>query len=121
MNEASPVIMSAGTLAGDKVCNRKDETLGRIQDIMLDTSNGRICYAVLASGGVLGMGNRLFAIPWSAMELDTVNQRFILDVDVDRLRAAPGFDKDHWPNMADRSWATGVDSFYGSPAEGPQP
>ena len=81
---------------------------------MLDIRGGRISYAVLSSGGFLGMGDRLFAIPWSALTLDTTNKRFVLDVDVKRLKAAPGFDKDHWPDMADPLWASGVQSYYGT-------
>ena len=72
----------------------------------------RIAYAVLSFGGVLGMGEKLFAVPWSALKLDTVNKRFTLDINKDRLEGAPGFDKGAWPRMADRSWATQVHSYY---------
>lgn len=79
---------------------------------MIDMRSGRIAYAVLSFGGVLGMGEKLFAIPWSALKLDTVNKRFILGIDKDRLNDAPGFDKDAWPRMADRNWATQIHSYY---------
>lgn len=108
------VLLSASTLAGDEVCNTKGKSLGKLQDIMLDTESGRIAYAVLSSGGFLGMGDRLFAVPWSALKLDGEQRRFILDVDAERLKAAPGFDKDHWPDMADKAWATEVHSYYGT-------
>jgi sporulation protein YlmC with PRC-barrel domain len=107
-------ILSAGTLTGDDVCNSKGETLGSIQEIMLDTERGEISYAVLSSGGFLGMGDRLFAVPWSSLKLDAENKRFILDVSADRLKAAPGFDKSHWPDMADAAWATSIHSYYGT-------
>ena len=42
------------------------------------------------------------AYPWSALTLDADNRRFILDVPKERLQNAPGFDKDHWPAMADQ-------------------
>jgi len=90
-----PVVLSAGTLCGNDVCNNKDERLGTVQDIMLDTDSGTIRYAVMSSGGFLGMGDRLFAVPWGALKLDSHNKRFILDVDAERVKAAPGFDKDH--------------------------
>jgi hypothetical protein len=67
---------------------------------------------VLSSGGFLGMGDRLFAVPWSAFTLDAEHERFILDMDVDRLKAAPGFDKDAWPNMADATWNSTIESYY---------
>lgn len=105
-------LLSTSTITGDEVCNMQDEDLGKIQDLMLDTAEGRIRYAVLASGGFLGMGDRLFAVPWKALQLDTENKRFLLDVDVERLKDAPGFDKDHWPNMADPTWNSTVESYY---------
>jgi sporulation protein YlmC with PRC-barrel domain len=99
------LLLSATTLTGNEICNRYGEKLGHIRDFVLDMDNGRIRYAVMSCGGFLGMGDRLFAIPWSALDLDTEHKRFLLDVGIDRLKAAPGFDKDNWPNMADEQWA----------------
>lgn len=107
-------LLSATTISGDEVCNMQDQKLGKIQDIMLDVTEGKIRYAVLASGGFLGMGDHLFAVPWKALKQDKENKRFLLDVDVERLKNAPGFDKDHWPNMADATWNSTVESYYAS-------
>ncbi|HJV86043.1 MAG TPA: PRC-barrel domain-containing protein [Noviherbaspirillum sp.] len=107
-----PEVMAADTLQGDKVVNRQGESLGEIEDIMLDVPSGRVAYAVLSFGGVMGIGDKLFAVPWSALTLDADQKCFVLDVAKDRLKNAPGFDKDHWPSMADTSWATDVHSFY---------
>jgi len=108
-----PALMGAHTLNGNDVYNRRNESLGDIKEIMLDMENGRVAYAVLSFGGVLGMGEKLFAVPWSALRLDTGNKRFVLDVEKDKLDSAPGFDKDHWPDMADPAWAQQVHSYYG--------
>lgn len=110
--QAGTTLLSASTITGDEVCNLQGETLGEIQDVMLDIVEGRIRYAVLSSGGFLGMGDRLFAVPWKALKLDQGNKRFLLDVDKDRLENAPGFDKGQWPNMADPKWNSTVESFY---------
>lgn len=107
-----PTLLSAGTIEGNEVCNLQDEKLGTIQDIMLDMQSGNIRYAVLSSGGFLGMGDRLFAIPWSALKIDSDHKRFTLDVDMERLKAAPGFDKDNWPDWSDTNWSARVDSYY---------
>jgi sporulation protein YlmC with PRC-barrel domain len=114
MRPGNPVLLSASTLAGDDVYNRTEDKIGRIHDIMLDMASGRIRYAVMSSGGFLGMGDRLFAIPWSALTLDADQHRFLLDVSAEKLRQAPGFDKDHWPDMADAAWAGKVESYFGS-------
>jgi len=71
-------------------------------------------YAVLSFGGFLGMGEKFFAVPWNALTLDTKNKRFVLNVEKDRLKDAPGFDKDHWPNMADQSWMNEIHAYYGT-------
>ncbi|MGH8490701.1 MAG: PRC-barrel domain-containing protein [Gammaproteobacteria bacterium] len=109
-----PQVMAADTLQGDSVVNRQGDTLGEIQDIMIDVPSGRVGYAVLSFGGFLGMGDKLFAIPWNALTLDAENERFILDVPKERLDSAPGFDKDHWPSMADQRWGTEIHTFYGT-------
>jgi len=107
-----PFVMDASTLDGDNVVNPAGEDIGKIEAIMLDVAAGRIAYAVLSFGGFLGIGSKLFAIPWSALTLDTVEHRFLLDISVERLESAPGFDEDHWPAMADRRWATDVHPYY---------
>ena len=109
-----PELMGANTLIGNDVYNQKDENLGDIKEIMLDVRSGRVSYAVLSSGGFLGIGEKLFAVPWTALSLDTVNKRFVLNVEKDRLKSAPGFDKDQWPNMADPSWAKSIHDYYGT-------
>ena len=113
-----PRLMGADTLMGNDVYNRQEEDLGDIKEIMLDVPAGRISYAVLSFGGVLGMGEKLFAVPWDALTLDTANKRFTLDVSKDQLKNAPGFDKDTWPNMSDQTWAKGVHSFYSTKLPG---
>jgi len=112
-----PEMMGAATLVGNDVYNQKDEDLGDIKEIMLDLSNGTVAYAVLSFGGFLGMGDKLFAVPWHALKLDTLNKRFVLNVEKERLRDAPGFDKGHWPNMADQSWAREIHSYYGTQSQ----
>jgi hypothetical protein len=57
--------------------------------------------------------DKLFVIPWGALELDAQNKRFILDIDKDMLEDAPGFDKDNWPETTEREWLVDVFSFYG--------
>jgi len=109
-----PELMGANTLNGNDVCNQKGEDLGDIKEIMLNMRTGRISYAVLSFGGFLSLGEKLFAMPWQALTLDTENKRFLLNVDKDRLESALGFDKDSWPNMADPAWVEGIHTFYGT-------
>ncbi|BBL77401.1 PRC-barrel domain-containing protein [Methylomagnum ishizawai] len=107
-----PKLMGADTLIGDDVCNAKGEVLGDIKEIMLDMGTGSVAYAVLSFGGLMGIGEKLFAVPWNALKLDTVNKRFELGVDPAALENAPGFDKDAWPDMADPHWMAQVNNYY---------
>lgn len=111
-----PELMGANTLLGNDVYNRAGEDLGDITEFMIDMASGKVAYAVLSYGGVLGMGDKLFAVPWAALALDTANKRFTLDVVKDDLKDAPGFDKDRWPSMSDQAWVSGVHKFYGTHA-----
>ncbi len=109
-----PALMGANTLLGNDVYNTDKEKLGDIKELMVDMASGNVAYAVLSYGGVLGLGDKLFAVPWSALSLDTQHKRFTLKVSKDALKDAPGFDKAHWPSMSDKTWAGGVHTFYGT-------
>lgn len=97
-------VLSAHTIIGDHVYNLQDEDLGKVDDLMLDTDKGCINYAVLSHGGMLGMGDKFFAVPWDALKLDTANKRFMLDVSKEMLDNAEGFDKNDWPDMPDTTF-----------------
>jgi sporulation protein YlmC with PRC-barrel domain len=106
-------VLSAGSLAGDRVRNNAGEDLGKIEEIMIDIHSGRVAYGVLSFGGFLGMGNKLFAVPWHALSIDLDNHEFVLDVSREILENAPGFDKSDWPDMADPDWGAQIHRHYG--------
>ena len=83
-------VLSASALKGDKVVNHQGEDLGKI-----------------------GMGDKLFAIPWQAFGVDTVEKRLVLNADKELLKKAPGFDKSNWPDMADTAWGSKLYGYYG--------
>ncbi|CAB3772757.1 PRC-barrel domain-containing protein [Paraburkholderia humisilvae] len=112
-NGPGPEVMAASTLDGDRVLSSDGHDIGKLKDIMLDVRSGRIAYAVLSTGGFLGIGDKLLAIPWSALTLDTDHPCFVLSLSADRVKNAPGFDKNHWPSMADATWATSIHQYYG--------
>ncbi|MBS1138672.1 MAG: photosystem reaction center subunit [Proteobacteria bacterium] len=110
----APRVLSASSLASDDVYNPKGDKLGSIKELMLNIESGKICYAVLSFGGFLSLGEKLFAVPWSALTVDTENKRLVMDTDEERLKNAPGFDADNWPNMADATWEKTVHGYYGT-------
>jgi sporulation protein YlmC with PRC-barrel domain len=106
------LVLSASTVVGDRVRNPAGEDLGKIEEIMLDVPGGRIAYAVLSFGGFLGIGDKLFAVPWRALQIDTGEHEFILEIDRKMLETAPGFEKHQWPDMADPEFSGPVHKFY---------
>ncbi|MBK9120677.1 MAG: PRC-barrel domain-containing protein [Phycisphaerales bacterium] len=102
----------SSNLTGKKVTNPADEDLGTLQEIVVDANSGRILYGVLSFGGFLGLGDKLFAIPWSALPLSGDAHAFVLDVDKERLEKAVTFDKRQWPNFADEQFALATFKHY---------
>lgn len=109
----TPTALSASTLIGDPIRNPSGEKLGTLEEIMIFVDDGRIAYAVLSAGGVMGMGDRYFAIPWPMLSVDTDSHEMVLDVDKKEIEDSPGFDKDNWPDSGDSDWLSQVYSHYG--------
>lgn len=105
-------ILSASSLIDNNVINPKGEDIGYIKEIMIDPPMGRIAYAVLSFGGFLGFGDKLFAVPFDLLRLDTEKEQFVLDVDKELLEQAEGFDKDNWPNFADPAFRSTIYKHY---------
>ena len=89
--------LTASSIIGDKVHNTKGEHMGKIEDIMIDITTGKIEYVVIEFGGFLTIGEKYFAIPFNLLKVDPVNKAFVFDQPKERLEKAPGFDLNHWP------------------------
>jgi sporulation protein YlmC with PRC-barrel domain len=109
-------MMKGSTFIGADVENPQGQDLGDIKDLVIDRATGRIAYAVVSFGGFLGMGEKLFAVPWGAFAQSSDNRdKFILAVDKERLTNAPGFEANNWPQMTSREWVTSLYSYYNVP------
>jgi sporulation protein YlmC with PRC-barrel domain len=100
----------ATTLFNDRVRNSAGEDLGKIVDMVIDPDTGTIRYAILSSG------DKLFAIPWSLMSASPSRDHILLNMDKIKLERAPGFDREHWPDMADPTWQRDIHDYYGGSA-----
>ena len=109
----SPV--KASSIIGTNVVNPKGDSLGDIKEVVIDPRIGRVAYVVVSFGGFLSMGEKLFAIPFSALVFKVTKNEYVLDVSKERLKAAPGFDPDHWPKMSDEKWNRDVYKYYERP------
>jgi sporulation protein YlmC with PRC-barrel domain len=124
--KSHPCIHLAKDLIGMKVVNPEGEHIGKIEDIVVRPS-GEVAYAVLSFGGFMGLGDKLFAMPWTVLtsrvsslskpeESDSLNNDgkllLVLPLDKERMKKAPGFDKNNWPVMTSPDWAKDIDSYY---------
>ena len=109
---ATSVVAAKKHIIGANVVNAQNEDLGKIEDLAMDTENGRVAYAVLSFGGFMGMGDKLFAVPWNAFRF-TADNKLLLNANKEVLKNAPGFDKNTWPDFANRSWGDNVYKHYG--------
>ena len=104
--------LTARSITGDKVENPGGEDLGKIDDLMINVGTGEVEYAVIEFGAFLGIGGKLFAVPFEELELDPSRQVFVLRRDKEYLKNAPGFDKAHWPDTNDHRYFESVNSYY---------
>jgi sporulation protein YlmC with PRC-barrel domain len=104
----------ASLLIGKDVRNAQGEDLGDIKDIVVDMSTGRVHYVVLSFGGFLGVGDKLFAYPMRAFKPAADKDELILTVDREKLKSAPGFDKDRYPDWNAPDYRAQVDRYFGS-------
>ncbi|MFG0262396.1 MAG: PRC-barrel domain-containing protein [Novipirellula sp. JB048] len=111
----------ASQLIGMNIQNDRGESVGEIEDLVIDSASGRVRYAAVTYGGIIGIGNKLFAVPFAAFQFkpdpedpdDADDYVLVLNVTQQQLEGAEGFDEDHWPNMADKNFARELDQRYG--------
>ena len=103
----------ATKLLGENVLDKKGDRLGKVEDLAIDFEQGRVRYAILSFGGFLGMGEKRFAVPIQALQRFGDDDRLLLNVDREKLKNAPGIDKDEWPDFEDGPYVTSVYKFYG--------
>ncbi len=106
-------VVPASEIIGEAVVNPEGESVGKILELVIDAGKNRVVYAVLSFGGFMGMRNKLFAIPWEAFEFSETETKLILNVDREKLEAAPGFEKgDKWPDFKDTLWGESIYNYY---------
>lgn len=110
-----PDIVKGSKIIGKPVQNLDGKDLGKLEDLAIDELDGNIRYAVLSFGGVLGLGEKYFAIPWEALTLSNDRKHFVLDLEEKVLAKAPGFNRGKWPDFADPAYHVTIYDFYNLP------
>jgi sporulation protein YlmC with PRC-barrel domain len=113
-NESMQQVSRASKIIGVHVTNANGDNLGDVKELVLDPDSGQVVYAVVSFGGVLGVGDKLFAVPWKALHWTRDKGYYAINVDKATLKKAPGFDKQHWPDSSNK-WdqlREEIDQFY---------
>jgi uncharacterized protein YegP (UPF0339 family) len=84
------------------VVNKKGDDMGQVQTFVVDMREGLIAFALVAFGGILGITDKWFAMPWAALKWHPETMKFILDMPKEVLKEAPGMDKDKWLEEIDK-------------------
>lgn len=100
-------------LIGKDVRNPQGEKLGEINDLIIDVNNEVIHYAILSFGGMMGLGDKLFAYPLTVFRHALDRDELVLDVDKERLRKAPGFERNRWPDWGAPDYNSSVERHFG--------
>ena len=107
---------AVGKIKGSKVINMKGETLGKIEDLVVDIDTGRIVYAILEPSVFLGINDKLFPVPWESLAALPSEGIFFLNQSKEQMKRAPSFDKYDFPYMGYMSWGANVLKYYGAPS-----
>jgi len=101
-------------LTGLNVMNPQGEKIGTIEDLVINLQDGKVQYIALSVGGVLGIGDKLFAVPFQEVRFNHGKDEmyFVIDISKEKLEQAPGFNKSDWPDFADPQWRSKVDNYY---------
>jgi len=112
--QVHPVELRLGSsILGSAVKNPQGKDLGTIKDLVVSPGENRVVYAVLSFGGVLGLGDKVFAVPLSALKHAAEAKAFVLETTPEQLHTAPEFNHNNWPQMTDPQWIATVYTFYG--------
>ena len=106
--------LKASDMIDTDVVSPQGDSLGEVKEVVIDPNTGRVAYAVISFGGFLGVGEKLFAIPFKALKYNWAENEYVLDVPKERLEDAPGFDEDNWPTMSEQ-WHRDVHEYYELP------
>lgn len=118
MNETidSPHTMIASDrVEGTAVYNRAGERLGTIERFMVDKVSGQAEYAVMSFGGLFGIGNRHYPLPWKALTYEPEKGGYVVDLTKEQIEKAPGYDAEGEEPVYDRSYKEQVYTYYGFP------
>ena len=111
--QESANLIASDKVQGTSVYNAEGETLGAIHDVMIDKLSGKVAYAIMSFGGLLGMGNQYHPLPWSVLKYNTNLGGYVVHLDKRQLEGGPAYDVDEEPAWGDRAYESKIHDYYG--------
>ena len=105
-------LISSDKVEGTSVYNRNGDNIGSINHLMIDKISGQVEFAVMSTGGFLGIGESYNPVPWHSLVYDVNLGGYVIDADRARLEKAPRFASNAQPNWSDHSYADQVDEYW---------
>jgi hypothetical protein len=105
-------LISSRKVEGTAVYNRGGESLGTIDNVMIDKLSGQVAYAVMSFGGFLGIGEKYHPLPWGVLDYDISKGGYVIDCDKSALEKAPMYDGRDESTWSERGWRKRVDDYY---------
>lgn len=112
--DLSHQLISSRRVEGTPVYDRAGHKLGTIHSVMIEKTSGRVAYAVLAFGGVLGIGEHVHPIPWEVLTYDVERDGYAVDLSRDSLRNAPTLRLDEADRPHDPAMDRNMSEYYGT-------
>ena len=108
-------LIGSDKVEGTNVYGANGEKIGHIERVMIDKVSGKVSYAVLSFGGLLGIGDDHYPLPWQTLKYDTNLGGYVTGITQDQLRGAPKYaDESNW-NWGDPATSRSVNDYYGVP------
>jgi hypothetical protein len=105
-------LIPAGRVNGTHVFSLSGEKLGKVEDVALDKVGGRVAYAILSFGGLLGMGESYYPVPWNKLRYDTERRGYVIPCDKATLEAAPSFEPEELSGWEDSHLRDRIFEYY---------
>jgi sporulation protein YlmC with PRC-barrel domain len=105
-------VIYVSRLMNCEVKNPQGETIGKLEELVIDAELGRAAYGVIKSSRGFLKSGKIFAVPCGALQLSEDESGLVLDVEKESLQNAPAFNKARWPDMSDRRWGNSVHAFF---------
>lgn len=106
-------LIAADRVQGCHVYNQAHEKIGRIEDVALDKRSGKVAYAILSFGGVLGLGEKHQPLPWSALSYDKALGGYVAPITAELLQLAPKLDVTDLSGWDDSLTRDELFAYYG--------